>query len=75
MARGDHDHIPALPPIAAIGSSFGHMGLSTKGHATMTSVSRTDADSRFIVEHELPDTCGWLLRKQHSCVVALPQVA
>jgi hypothetical protein len=52
------NHIPALSPVAAVGSSAGNVFFATKAKASVSSVSAFDEDSGFI--DELNRSNSWI---------------
>jgi hypothetical protein len=48
LAVGLQDHVPAFPPVAAIGPASGNVFFTPKAEAAVSSVSRFDEDFRFI---------------------------
>jgi hypothetical protein len=48
LAVGLKNHVPAFPPVAAIGSPAGNIFFAAKANATLSSVSGFDEDFCFI---------------------------
>ena len=49
-----HDHVAAMPAVAAIGTTFGNMSLTAEGHAACAAVTAFDVDANLVYEHGGP---------------------